>query len=120
MPILDMHLSELKQFQGSNPCPTNIDEFRDTSVKEMEALGTSYELSKAAFQFPGAECYDMYFVGIGGSRIHCKLARPQNMKDPLPVIYCFHSCYISKAPDFFYLLPYVQAGFIVSAMDCRG
>lgn len=61
----------------------------------------------------------MYFVGIGGARIHCKLARLQNMKSPLPVIYYFHG-YTSKAPDFFYLLPYVQADFIVSAMDCRG
>lgn len=119
MPILDMPLSELQQYQGRNPCPADIDAFWDASVKEMETLGTAYELSRASFQVPGAACYDMYFIGVGGARIHCKLARPAHIKAPLPALCYFHG-YASKAPDFFYLLPYVQAGFAVAAMDCRG
>ena len=119
MPMLDMPLEELKVYQGRNPRPQDIDAFWDASVREMEALGTACELVPAAFQVPGAACYDMYFTGMGGARIHCKLARPDRIDAPLPAICRFHG-YSGKAPDFFGLLPYVQAGFVVAAMDCRG
>lgn len=119
MPILDMPLDELKKYQGRNPRPENIDAFWDESIKEMESLGTTCELVKSSFQVPGAECFDMYFTGVNGARIHCKLARPANITAPLPAICHFHG-YTGKSPDFFGLLPYVQAGFVVSALDCRG
>lgn len=119
MPILDMPLHELREYSGRNPCPADIDAFWDASVAEMEALGTACELVKADFQVPGAVCYDMYFIGMGDARIHCKLARPEKIDKPLPAVCHFHG-YSGKAPDFFGLLPYVQAGFVVAAMDCRG
>ena len=39
MPMLDMPLCELRQFQGQNPRPADIDAFWDASVAEMEAFG---------------------------------------------------------------------------------
>ena len=63
MPILDMPLYRLKEYQGRNPRPSDIDAFWDASIAEMEALGTDCELIPASFQVPGMACYDMYFTG---------------------------------------------------------
>ncbi len=119
MPIIDMPLEKLRTFQGVNPCPKDIDAFWDRSIAEMEALGTGYELQKAKFQVPGVLCYDLYFTGMKGARIHCKFVRPEKVEKPMPAICHFHG-YSGRSPEFFSLLSYVQAGFIVLAMDCRG
>ena len=119
MPILDMPLEKLKVYEGRNPRPADIDEFWDKSIAEMEALGTGFELVKADFQVPGVQCWDMFFTGMKGARIHCKFVRPEKVDKPLPGLCIFHG-YSGRSPDFFDLLSYVQAGFIVAAMDCRG
>lgn len=119
MPILDMPLSKLRVYEGRNPRPADIDAFWDASIAEMEALGTGFELVKAEFQAPGAECYHLYFTGMGGARIHAKLARPAAADKPLPAVCLFHG-YSGKSPEFSALLNYVQAGFVIAAMDCRG
>jgi cephalosporin-C deacetylase len=119
MPILDMPLSQLKTYQGMNPCPADIDEFWDRAIKEMEKLGAGFELKKADFQVPHVLCYDMYFTGVGCARIHAKLVRPEKMDQPMPALCYFHG-YSERSPDFFHLLSYVQSGFVVAALDCRG
>lgn len=119
MPTLDMPLSQLKTYTGMNPCPPDIDAFWDRSVAEMEALGTGYELKPAAFQVKGVMCGDLYFTGMKGARIHAKFARPQKVEKPMPALCLFHG-YAGRAHDFFELLSYVQAGFIIAALDCRG
>ena len=119
MPILDMPLHELKVYQGINPCPQDIDAFWDKSIAEMEALGTDFELTPAKYQFPGVECYDLYFTGMGGARIHAKFVRPAKIEKPLPALCHFHG-YCGASPEFSTLLSYVQCGFIVAALDCRG
>ena len=119
MPILDMPLHELKTFPGRNPCPADLDAFWDASVAEMEALGTGFELVKADFQAPGALCYHLYFTGVDGARVHAKFLRPEKIDQPLPAVCCFHG-YPGASPEFSWLLSYVQAGFVVAALDCRG
>lgn len=119
MPILDLPLSELYTYAGRNPRPADIDAFWDDSIAEMEALGTSFELVPAEFQVPGAYCAHLYFTGVGGSRIHAKFLRPQQTARPVPGVCVFHG-YSGASPEFSSLLSYVQAGFAVAAMDCRG
>ena len=118
MPILDMPLHKLQQFQGRNPRPEDIDEFWDASVAEMEALGNGCELVEAAFQVPGMTCYDMYYTGVCGARIHARVVIPKSDK-PLPAVCQFHG-YTGKAPEFSALLGWAAAGFVIAAMDCRG
>lgn len=119
MPVLDMPLHELKQYQGRNPRPADIDAFWDASIQEMEALGTACELVKTDFQVPGAECFDLYFTGVGGARIHAKFARPARVEGKIPAVLYFHG-YTAAAPEFTRLLGYVTAGFAIAALDCRG
>ena len=119
MPVLDMPLKELYEYQGMNPRPADIDEFWDRSIAEMEALGTGYELVPAAFQVPGAECFDLWFTGMNGARIHGRLARPANIEKPLPAVIHFHG-YHGRGAGFLQMLSWVQAGFVSVSMDCRG
>ena len=119
MPILDMPLQELYTYAGRNPCPADMDAFWDASIAEMEQLGTGFELIPADFQVPGAKCYHLYFTGVGGARIHAKFLRPENITQPLPGICAFHG-YAGSSSEFSALLSYVQAGFVIAALDCRG
>ena len=118
MPMLDMPLKELQVYQGRNPRPADMDAFWDASIAEMEALGTACELVRAHFQVPNVDCYDMYYTGVGGARIHAKVVIPKADK-PLPAVVNFHG-YSGRAPDFSALLNWAAAGFVFAAMDCRG
>ena len=59
MPMLDMPLCELRQYQGRNPRPADIAAFWDASGAEMEALGTDCKLVKADFKVPKSTSYDL-------------------------------------------------------------
>jgi len=119
MPILDMPLQELYTYTGRNPRPADMDAFWDASIAEMEQLGTDFELVPADFQVPGAKCYHLYFTGVGGARIHAKFLRPERITQPVPGVCAFHG-YAGSSSEFSALLGYVQAGFAIAALDCRG
>ncbi|MEG0640768.1 MAG: acetylxylan esterase [Clostridia bacterium] len=119
MPMIDMPLEELRTYKGVNECPSDLDAFWDEGIAEMEALGTACELIPSAFQVPGAECFDLWFTGVGGSRIHSVLLRPAVCSQPLPAVVHFHG-YSGNCGDFSDHLRWVAAGFCTAAMDCRG
>ncbi len=118
MPVIDMPLEKLRAYQGTNPCPNDFDEFWDKGLAEMRALTPNVELREATFQAPFARCFDMYFTGVGGARIHAKLLTPSNGRRG-PGLVMFHG-YTGSAGDWVDKLPYVAAGFTVAALDCRG
>ncbi len=119
MPMIDMPLEQLKNYQGKNPRPADFDEFWDRSLAEMRALDPKLELVPADFHSAVADCFDMYFTGVGGSRIHAKLLRPKNSKNPHPALLQFHG-YSGNAGDWYDKLGYVSQGYTVAALDCRG
>ncbi len=120
--LIDKPIEELRVFMGRNECPEDLDEYWDRSVREMEALGTGYELVKADFQLPGvAEFYHLYFTGMGGARIHCKFARPADWEDgkKRPAVLRYHG-YAGDCGSFSSMAGYAAQGFVVCGMDCRG
>ena len=119
MPIVDMPLKELYRYEGRNEYPADIDAFWARSVAEMEALGPGCTLEPAAFQAPGVECFEMYFTGVGGARIHCRYARPSHRTERLPAVCLFHG-YSGNCGEFAQLLPWVATGFAAVSMSCRG
>lgn len=120
MPLtFDFPLDHLQTYQGINPRPADFDPYWESALAEMRALDPQLELIPAAFQTPTAECFDLYFTGVGGARIHAKLLRPKNAPQPHPAIVMFHG-YTGNSGDWSEKLPYVSAGFTVAAMDCRG
>ncbi|MBC7765080.1 MAG: acetylxylan esterase [Hyphomonadaceae bacterium] len=119
MPALDMPLSQLRTYQGVNPCPQDMDEFWDKAIAEMKALDPQVELIPADFEAPNAQCFDLYFTGVGGARIHAKYLRPINEAIPHPAVLQFHG-YTGNSGDWSNKLAYVNMGFSVASLDCRG
>jgi cephalosporin-C deacetylase len=120
MPLtFDFPIEELKAYQGRNPRPSDFDEFWDKSLAEMLSTEPKVELLPAKFQASGAECFHMYFTGVGEARLHAKLLRPSHSSAPHPAVLMFHG-YLIDSGDWSDKLSYVAQGFTVAALDCRG
>lgn len=119
MPLIDMPLEELKKYNGINPCPVDFDNYWENAIAEMKAVDPKVELVPSSFQVPFAECFDLYFTGVRGARIHAKYIRPKDSMDPHPAVLQFHG-YTGSAGDWNDKLNYVAMGYSVAALDCRG
>ena len=120
MPLLfDMPYEDLLTYEGTNPKPADFESYWDTALAEMRALDPQIELIPAEFQVDYAECYHLYFTGVGGARIYAKFIKPKEITKPGPALLMFHG-YSMNSGDWLDKLPYVAAGFIVAALDCRG
>lgn len=119
MPIIDMPLEQLRIYQGTNPRPTDFDEYWERALAEMRAVDPQIKLVPSSFQAPNAECFDLYYTGVKGARIHAKYVRPKHAKTPHPAVVMFHG-YSGHAGDWSEKLAYASLGFSVLAMDCRG
>jgi cephalosporin-C deacetylase len=119
MPQIDKPLAELREYCGINPRPDDFDAYWDAALAEMHATDSRVELRPAKFQAPFAECFDLFFTGVGGSRIHAKYLRPKRAAKPHPAILQFHG-YAGDSGEWSDKLGYVAQGFSVAAMDCRG
>ncbi|MBE2221531.1 MAG: acetylxylan esterase [Anaerolineae bacterium] len=120
MPLnFDMPLDKLYTYQGVNPRPADFDTFWDQSLAEMQAVDPQLELIPADFQHPVADCFHLYFTGVGGARIYAKFLKPKTITTPTPAILMFHG-YSMNSGDWNDKINYVAAGFTVAALDCRG
>jgi cephalosporin-C deacetylase len=120
MPLMfDMPMDRLKTYKGTNPRPADFDKFWDRGLREMRALDPKVQLKPAAFRIPFADCFNMYFTGVGGARVHAKLIRPRGKGSPHPAVLMFHG-YSGSSGDWTDKLGYAALGFTVAALDCRG
>lgn len=119
MPQIDMPLEKLETYTGRNPRPDDFDAYWDRALAELEATDPQPELVPADFQVPCAECFDLYFTGVRGARIHAKYLRPRHGNRPHPAVLQFHG-YTGHCGDWHDKLGWVASGFAVAAMDCRG
>lgn len=119
MPALfEMPLHELKKYKGRNPCPPDLDAFWDAGLSEMHGLDAKVELKPAEFQALHSECFDLFFTGVGGARVHAKYVRPKGA-GRRPAVLLFHG-YSGSSGDWFDKLAWAGQGFCVAALDCRG
>lgn len=123
MPLVDMPLSALKEYGGRNPRPADFDEYWDRALAEMHALDPQVELRPYPLQSRAADCFDLYFTGVGGARVHAKYLRPKQTRDshpaPHPAVLLFHG-YSGNSGDWCDKLQWVSQGYSVAALDCRG
>lgn len=120
MPLLfDMPYEDLFTYEGTNPQPDDFDRFWAQSLSEMESIDPKVELLPAEFQTDFAECFHLYFTGVGGARVYAKLLKPKAVTEPGPAVLMFHG-YSGNSGDWYDKLGYVAQGFTVAAMDCRG
>ena len=116
---LDMSLDKLKVYQGSSPCPADIDEYWDRALKELENTKDNATFVKADFQINGLECNDLYFDGVRSGKIHCRFVKPAVINKKAPAVLVFHG-YRGHCGEWTTLFPYVAGGAVVCAMDVRG
>lgn len=120
MPLVDKPLPELLKYEGRNPRPADFDAYWDEALAEMHAVDPQVELIPTTeINPPHAECFDLWFTGVGGSRIHAKYLRPKNITQPVPALLEFHG-YTGNAGDWLSKLAWVGQGFAIAVLDCRG
>ena len=119
MPLtFDLPLEELYAYQGRNPRPADFDQYWDNALQEMEAVEPNIELVPADFKTAVADCFHLYFTGVGGARVHAKLLKPKTV-GPHPAVLMFHG-YSLNSGNWLEKLGYVAEGFVVAVLDCRG
>ena len=119
MPLVDMPLEQLLTYEGRSPRPADFDEFWDGALAEMRALDPQVEMVPHPLKASFAACFDLYFTGVGGARVHAKLLRPNRAPAPHPALVMFHG-YGSNSGDWAGKLGYVAQGYSVAALDVRG
>lgn len=139
MPLIDMPLEKLKEYGGRNPRPRDFDAYWDKALAEMRAVRPDVKLVPHDAGAGFADCFDLYFTGVGGARIHAMLLRPKGQPSAAapkaypprraegrkskagagPALVMFHG-YTGSAGEWTPKLAYVAQGFTVAALDCRG
>jgi cephalosporin-C deacetylase len=115
-----MPLEQLYRYQGCSPRPQDFDRYWEESLAELDATKPNISLTPSReFSAPGAECLDLYFTGVGGARVYAKLLRPVVRRTSAPAVLMFHG-YHSNSGRWHDKLCYVNAGFTIAALDCRG
>lgn len=119
MPVFDLPLEQLRSYSGTNPRPYDMEEFWESSLAEMRAVDPQTKLVACPYPASFAQCFDLYFTGVRGARIHAKYLRPTCSPEPHPAVLLFHG-YSGSSGDWFDKLGFVAQGFSVAALDCRG
>lgn len=119
MPEMDLPLDKLKKYTGTNPCPADLDKYWKEALDELDNFSWNINRTPSEFEVPYADCYDLYFTGVGGARVYAKYLKPKNTTGANPAIVEFHG-YHGNSGDWSGKLKYVAAGFSVASMDCRG
>ncbi len=120
MPMIDMPLEELRVYRGITPKPADFDAYWAAALAELEATPPAPEFLPAEFQTPYAECFDLWFTGVGGARVYAKYLRPRRSEEvPHPAVLQFHG-YSGSSGDWQDKLGLAALGFSVAALDVRG
>lgn len=114
-----MEACSLETYQGISPLPDDFDAYWETALRELDRTKPRARFAPAGFRCPGVECRELYFQGTGGALIHAQYMRPAGKPRRAPAVLMFHG-YGFYAGNWFEKLGFVQAGFAVLAMDCRG
>lgn len=119
MPAFDFPLETLKQYQGSNPRPSDFDAYWAQALQELHAVDARVELIPCeTFRPRESQAFDLWFTGVGGARLHAKYLRPRSAK-AAPAVLRFHG-YSGSAGDWSDGLALSGEGLCVASLDCRG
>ena len=73
-----MPLDELRSYQGHNPRPADFDAYWDRALSDLDATPPALELAPHPNPARFAECFDLWFTGVGGARVHAQYLRPRS------------------------------------------
>src|SRR5271157_4686390 len=110
MPLIDLPLDQLKTYGGRNPRPADHDAYWSRALAEMAAVDPNVTLVPHALNAPFAECFDLYFTGVRGARIHAKYVQPRRPAEKHPAVLLFHG-YSMSSGDWTEKLKWAARGF---------
>lgn len=120
MPLIDLPLAELKRYSGRNPRPADFDAYWAEALRDLDATDPRPDfVPSTTLSTKQAECFDLWFTGVGGARVYAKFIRPRHRTGRCPAVLNFHG-YGAHSGDWITRLPYVLEGSCIAAMDCRG
>ncbi len=120
MPALDKPLHDLQQYLGTNPRPGDFDAYWDRALQELDATDPQVVMTPVdALGNVNAELFDLTFTGVGSARVYAKYLRPKGPRPPGPAVVMFHG-YSADSGDWADKLNWVNEGYVVAALDCRG
>ncbi len=118
MGVFDLPREQLATYLGRNPRPADFDAYWDRALRELDSTPPNAELVPRANPARFAECFDLWFTGVGGARVYAQYIRPRTA-GPHPAILRFHG-YSGHSADWFDKLAWAAQGFVVAALDVRG
>jgi len=118
--LFDLPLDALATYTGTNPRPSDHDEFWAEALLELDEIASPPVHKPAQVEAPpGLACEDVWFAGVGGAQVHAQLVRPLDATSPGPGLVMFHG-YSRSSGDWNVKFRWALAGFTVLAMDVRG
>lgn len=118
MPVFELPIEELRSYTGRNPKPTDFEAYWERGLRELDSTEPNAELIPHPSPARFADCFDLWFTGVGGARIHAHYVRPRTA-GPYPAILKFHG-YSGNAGDWFDKLPWAAQGIAIAVMEARG
>jgi cephalosporin-C deacetylase len=118
MPLFEMPLDQLRSYNGRNPRPADFDAYWDRALVELDGTDPRPELIPHASPARSAQCFDLWFTGVGQARIHAQYVRPRS-GGPHAAVLKFHG-YSGNAGSWFDQLPWAAEGIATAALDVRG
>ena len=118
MAVFEMPLDELRSYGGRNPKPGDFDAYWTKALLELQSTPARVELLPHDNPARFAECFDLWFTGVGDARIHVQYLRPRG-SGPHPAVLQFHG-YSGNAGDWFDKLAWPAQGVAVAVLEVRG
>ena len=118
MAVFEMPLDELRSYGGRNPKPGDFDAYWTKALLELQSTPARVELLPHDNPARFAECFDLWFTGVGDARIHAQYLRPRG-SGPHPAVLQFHG-YSGNAGDWFDKLAWPAQGVAVAVLEVRG
>lgn len=119
MPIVDMPLARLKEYQGVNPRPKDFDEFWDSSLQELSEVDFNPTFEPYDFPSAVADAFKLTFTSTKGARIYAKFLKPKNINGKAPAVLVFHGL-SGSSPEWNDAIKFVAQGYVVAMLDTRG
>lgn len=116
---MERNIQALLRYAGASPKPEDFERYWKKGLSEIQEINPRTVMKKADFFAPYSHCFDFYFTGIGGARIHAKYLRPAKNGGKHPAVFFFHG-YTESARNYSAMLPHAAAGYSMAALDCRG
>lgn len=99
-------------------CPEDMDVYWNEAKGLLNGHDYKVEIVEVETGFQNVECYDLFFIGVDGSRIYAKYLKPLSHVNGKMILQ-FHG-YMYYSGEWSEKLAYVSQGYSVIAMDCRG